>query len=78
MVMGMRMSKVVLVVSGELLRESFFPPLPLKWRGFQKGTCVRVSSIISISVISSSLGNASALGIFIFFNHPSTKALLFI
>lgn len=33
-------SKVVVVVSRELLRESFFPPLPLKWRGFQKGTCV--------------------------------------
>jgi hypothetical protein len=33
-------SKGVVVVSRELLRESFFPPLPLKWRGFQKGTIV--------------------------------------
>jgi len=35
-------SKEVIVGSRELLRESVFPPLPLKRRGFQKGTVVNI------------------------------------
>jgi NAD(P)-dependent dehydrogenase (short-subunit alcohol dehydrogenase family) len=60
--MGMRMSKVVLVVSGELLRESFFPPLPLKWRGFQKGTCVNaLTGITDSSLYTANKGAVHAL-----------------